>query len=241
LRKDDVFSIAVDPTRSKIIKRLEEASKAAYSDLFDSVDNVRHLTSTGNFNYHLDFLLKNSIITKNGVVYRLTDKGREIARFIKDVDQSWAKLEPKLRGESMSIFSCAEQFEKETGTKMLKISLSFHGMDLISDEKRVIGIIAQQDCSKDFFASYQPLEVEDFKLCVKSCKDEGNTLVLAHPDLKYHVSSAMLTTVYQFLEENFGEAHIFAVREKPYPLLFRAATMGKDYNGCAFIVAPCIF
>jgi DNA-binding transcriptional ArsR family regulator len=241
LRKDDVFSIAVDPTRSRIIKRLEEASKAAYSDLFDSVDKVRHLTSTGNFNYHLDFLLKNSIITKDGVVYRLTDKGREIARFIKDVDQSWSELEPKLRGENTSIFSYAEKFEKETGTKMLKTSESFHGMDLISDEKRVMGIIAQNDCGKKFFASYQPLEIEDFRLCVKSCKDEGNMFVLAHPELKYHVSSVMLSLICQFLEENFGEAHIFAVRKKPYPLLFRATMIEKDYNGCAFIVAPCVF
>lgn len=74
LRKDDVFSIAVDPTRNKIIMRLEEAGKAAYSDLLDYVDNVRHLTRTGNFNYHLDFLLKNSVITKEDVVYRLADK-----------------------------------------------------------------------------------------------------------------------------------------------------------------------
>jgi len=242
LRKDDVFSIAVDPTRNRIIKRLEEAGKAAYSDLLDSVDTVRHLTSTGNFNYHLEFLLKNSIITKDGPVYKLTDKGLEIARFIKDVDQSWSKLEPKLRGENMSIFSCAERFEKETGTKMLRNSRSFHGMDMISDEKRVIGIIAQEDCRGEFFASYQPLAVEDFKLCVKKgCKDEGNMLILAHPDLKYYVSPTMLSQVYQFLEENFGEAQIFATKEQPHPLLFRAETMGKDYIGCAFMIAPCVF
>jgi hypothetical protein len=241
LRKDDVFSIVVDPIRNRIIKRLEEAGKAAYSDLLDSVDNVRHLTSTGNFNYHLDFLLKNSVITKHGTVYRLTDNGHEIARFIKDVDQTWFKLEPKLRGENMSIFSCAERFEKETGTKMLKTPVSFHEMDLISDEKRVIGVIAQEDCRKSFFASFRPLEVENFKLCVKSSKDEGDTLVLAHPDLKYCLSPVILGLVYQFLKDNFGEALIFATREKPYPLLFRAATMEKDYNGCAFIVAPCVF
>jgi hypothetical protein len=241
LRKDDVLSIAVDPTRSKIVKRLEEAGKAAYSDLLDSAENVRHLTSTGNFNYHLDFLLKNSVISKEGAVYRLTDNGRQIAQFIKDVDRSWSKLEPKLRGKNMSIFSCAEQFEKETGTKMLKTTTSFHGMDLISDEKRVIGIIAQEDCRKDFFASHQPLEIEGFKLCVKSCKEEDNKLTLGHPDLKCYVSPVMLSLIYQFLEENFGEAHIFAVKEKPYPLLFRGAAMGKDYNGCAFIVAPCVF
>ena len=242
LRKDDVFSIAVDPTRNRIIKRLEEAGKAAYSDLLDSVDTVRHLTSTGNFNYHLEFLLKNSVITKDGAVYRLTDNGQAIARFIKDVDQSWSKLEPKLRGENMSIFSCAERFEKETGTKMLKTTASFHGMDMISDEKRVIGIISQEDCRKEFFASYQPLGVEEFKLCLKKdCKDKGNTLTLTHRDLKYYISPTMLSQVYQFLEENFGEAQIFATKEQPHPLLFRAATMEKDYNGCAFMIAPCVF
>jgi hypothetical protein len=66
-------------------------------------------------------------------------------------------------------------------------------------------------------------------------------LILAHSDLKYYISPVMLSQVYQFLEEHFGEAHIFAAKEKPYPLLFRAATMGKDYNGCAFMVAPCVF
>ena len=242
MRKDDVFSIAVDPTRNRIVKRLEEAGKAAYSDLLDSVDNVRHLTSTGDFNYHLDFLLKNLVIKKEGAVYRLTDSGHDIALFIKDVDQSWSKLEPKLRGKNMSIFSCAEQFEKKTGTKMLKASESFHGMDLISDERRVIGIIAQEDCNKDFFSQYQPLGIEDFALRTKkSCKDEGNMLTLAHPELKYYVSPTMLSQVYQFMEENFGEAHVFAVREKPYPLLFRATAIGKNYKGCAFMVAPCIF
>jgi hypothetical protein len=43
------------------------------------------------------------------------------------------------------------------------------------------------------------------------------------------------------MEESFGEAHVFAVREKPYPLLFRAAAIGKNYKGCAFMVAPCVF
>jgi DNA-binding transcriptional ArsR family regulator len=241
LRKDDVFSIAVDPTRSRIVKRLEEAGKAAYSDLLDSAENVRHLTSTGNFNYHLDFLLKNSVITKHGAVYSLTNSGRHIARFIKDVDQSWSELEPKLRGKSMSIFSCAELFEKETGTKMSRTTTSLHGMDLIMDEKRVLGIIAQEDCSKDFFASYQPLGLEGFKMCVKSCKDEDKMLTLGHPDLKYCVSPVMLSQICQFLEENFGDVHIFALREKPYPLLIRGAALGKDHDGCAFMVAPCVF
>jgi len=78
------------------------------------VEHVRHLTSTGNFNYHLNFLLENSVITKDGIVYKLTKKGLEIARVLKDVDQNWNKLESTLRGERMSTFSCAEQFEEET-------------------------------------------------------------------------------------------------------------------------------
>jgi DNA-binding PadR family transcriptional regulator len=243
LRKSDVFSLVVDSTRNGIIRRLDEAGKAAYSDLLDSAEHVTHLTSTGNFNYHLDFLLKNSVIAKDGIVYRLTDKGQEFARFVKDADQMWDKLESKLRGENMSIFSCAEQFEDETGTKMQKAILKFHGMDLITDERKVIGVIAQEDCNKEFFVSYKPIRVEDFKLCLKDCrKDEkkGKELVLSHRNLEYHLSPVLLGLVHQFLERNFGEVHVFAVKEKPRPFLFRATEMGRDYNGCAFIVAPYI-
>jgi hypothetical protein len=244
LRKSDVFSLVVDSTRNRIVRRLDEAGKAAYSDLLDSAEHVRHLTSTGNFNYHLDFLLKNSVITKDGIVYKLTDKGQELARFVKDADQIWNKLESKLRGENMSIFSCAEQFEDETGTKMQKTILKFHEMDLITDERKVIGIIAQEDCNKDFFVLYKPIRVEDFRLCLKDCRKEekkSRELVLSHRDLEYHLSPALLGIVHEFLEKNFGEVHVFAVKEKPDPFLFRAAEIGKDYNGCAFIVAPCVF
>ena len=239
-----MFSIVVDSIRNRIIKRLDEAGKAAYSDLLDSAEHIRHLTSTGNFNYHLNFLLKNSVIVKDGIVYKLTDKGRELARFVKDVDQIWSKLEATLRGEHMSIFSCAEQFEDETGIKMQKATSSFRGIDLITDEKRVIGIITQEDCSKDFFTPYESLRVEDFNLCLKACEKEGKegkVLVLSHPDLEYHLSPVMLGVVHQYLERNFGEAHILAVKEKPGPFLLRATEMRKDYNGCAFIVAPCVF
>ena len=239
-----MFSIIVDPTRNSIIRRLSEAGKAAYSDLLDSADYVRHLTSTGTFNYHLNFLLENSVIVKDGIVYKLTKKGLEIARFVKDVDVIWNKLESTLRGERMSIFGFAEQFEEETGTKMQKVTSKFHGIDLITDEGRVIGLIAQEDCNKEFFAQYDPIAIEDFKLCLKECEKKGKRakeLVVSHPDLEYHLSIQMLGVVYQFLENNFGEAHVFVVKEKPHPFLFRAADMGKDYDGCAFIVAPCVF
>jgi hypothetical protein len=108
----------------------------------------------------------------------------------------------------------------------------------------VVGIIAQEDCNKEFFASYEPIGVEDFKLCLKSCSKEekkGKELALSHPDLKYHLSPVLLGIVHQFLERNFSEVHVFAVKEKPGPFLFRATEMGKDYSGCAFIVAPYIF
>jgi hypothetical protein len=244
LNKSDVLSIVVDSTRNKIIRRLDEAGKAAYSDLLDSADHIRYLTSTGNFNYHLSFLLKNSMIVKKGMVYKLTPKGREIARFVKDVDQIWSRLESTLRGENMSIFSCAEQFENETGIKMQKTTLSFHGTDMILDDRRVIGIMTQKGSDQDFFASYEQLRVEGFKLCVKNCDKEGkksNFLVLSHSDLSYSITPDMLGAVYQYLERNFGEAFVFASKEKPGPFLFRAREMGKDYNGCAFLVAPCVF
>jgi len=244
LRKSDVFSIVVDPTRNKIVRRLEEAGKAAYSDLLDTAEHVRHLTSTGNFNYHLNFLLENSVITKDGIVYKLTEKGREIARFLKEVDQLWNKLEPIFRGERMSIFSWGEQFEEETGTKMQKDTLKFQGIELITDEGKVIGLLAQEDCRRGFFKEYEPLKVEDCKLCIKKNEKESkkcNELVVSHPDLEYYISPQMLGIVHQFLETHFNEVHIFAVRKKLYPFLFRAAEMGKDYNGCAFIVAPVVF
>jgi len=244
LRKSDVLSIVADQTRNRIVRRLGEAGKAAYSDLLDTTEHVRHLTSTGNFNYHLNFLLENSVITKDGIVYKLTEKGREVAMFLKDVDQLWNKLEPTLRGESMSMFNWVEQFQEETGTKMQKDTLKFHGMNLVTDERRVIGIIAQEDCSKEFFKEYEPLKLEDCKLCLKKREKESekcNELVVGHPALEYYISPQMLGIVYQFLKNHFNDAQAFAVKKKPFPFLFRAAEMGKGYNGCAFIVAPVVF
>jgi hypothetical protein len=76
--------------------------------------------------------------------------------------------------------------KQEPKSKMQKATLKFHGIDLITDERKVIGIIAQEDYSKDFFASYEPIRVEDFKLCLKNCRKEekkGKELVLSHLDL----------------------------------------------------------
>jgi len=244
MRKSDVLSIVADPTRNKIVRRLEEAGKAAYSDLLDSAEHVRHLTSTGNFNYHLNFLLENSVVVKDGIVYKLTEKGREVARFLKDIDQMWNKLESTLRGESISLLSWAEQFEEETRIKMQKATLKFHGFELISDERRVIGLFAQEDCRKEFFKEYQPLKLEDCNLGIRESEKETEKcteLVVGHPDLEYYISPQMLSVVHQFLSNHFKETHVFAVKKKPYPFLLRAAEMGRDYNGCAFIIAPVVF
>jgi hypothetical protein len=78
LRKSDVFSLVVDSARNRIIRRLDEAEKAAYSDLLDSAEHVNHLTSTGNFNYHLDFLLKNSVITRRALSINLLIRGKSL-------------------------------------------------------------------------------------------------------------------------------------------------------------------
>lgn len=245
MRKSDVLSIVADLTRNKIIRRLDEAGKAAYSDLLDSsTEHIRHLTSTGNFNYHLHFLLETQVIAKEGIVYKLTEKGREIAKFLKDVDQMWNKLEPTLRGEKMSVSGWAERFEEETGTKMQKTSSKFHGFELISDERRVVGLIAQEDCNQEFFKDYERLRVENCKLQVKHSEKEAQKcaeLVVGHPDLEYHISPQLLGVVHEFLSAHFSEAHIYAVKKKPFPFLLRGAELRKDYDGCAFLVAPCVF
>jgi len=244
LRKSEALSIVADPTRNKIIRRLEEAEKAAYSDLLDSAEHVRHLTSTGGFNYHLNFLLENQIIVKEGIVYRLTYKGKEVARFLKDVDQIWNRLEPTMRGEKMGILSWAEKFQEETGTTMQKSTSELHGIELILDEKKVIGLLAQEDCNREFFRDYRSLKVEECKLSLKPSEEKTekcSELVVSHPDLTYYISPQLLGVSFQFLSAHFNEAHVFAVKKKPFPFLIRATEMGKDYDGCAFLVAPCVF
>jgi len=244
LRKSEVLSIVADPTRNKIVRRLDEAEKAAYSDLLDSAEHVRHLTSTGNFNYHLNFLLENQIIIKEGIVYRLTERGKEVARFLKDVDQIWNKIEPTIRGEKMSILTWAEKFQEETGTKMQKSTSKLHGIELISDEKKIIGLLAQQDCNREFFKDYEPLTIEDCRLSLKPSDKKTEKcveLVVSHPDLTYYISPQLLSVAFQFLSTHFNEARVFAVKKKPFPFLLRAMEIGKDYDGCAFLIAPCVF
>jgi hypothetical protein len=238
LNKHDVFSIIVDPIRNSIVGRLSETGKAAYSDLLDSAEHVKHLTSTGTFNYHLNFLIANSLVIKDGTVYKLTRKGQDIAKFLKDAEEIWNELEPTLQGERTGIFSLAKQFEEATGMRMQKGSSKFHGIDLITDERKVMGLISQEDCDNKFFAQYVQIAIQDFKPCQKECSENGRKvreLVMGHPDLEYHLSIQMFGVVCQFLNDHFGEAHAFAIRKKPNPFLFRAAEMGKDYDGCAFV------
>jgi len=244
LRKSEALSIIADPTRNKIVRRLDEAERAAYSDLLDSAEHVRHLTSTGNFNYHLNFLLENQIIVKEGIVYRLTSKGKEVARFLKDVDQIWNKLEPTIRGEKMSILTWAEKFQEETGTKMQKSTSKLHGIELISDEKKVIGLLAQEDCNREFFKDYEPLRMEDCRLSLKPSDKETEKcveIVVGHPDLTYYITPQLLGAAFQFLSTHFSEARVYALKKKPFPFLLRATEIGKDYDGCAFLIAPCVF
>lgn len=251
MRKSDAFSIVVDSTRTGIIRRLEEAKKAAYSDLLDSIECPRPIASTGTFNYHLNVLLKNEVIEKNGAVYRLTDKGRELAHFIREADQLWDKLESKMRGIRMSIFSYAEQFEAETGTKMQKTVATLgkdhddiDNTDIIMDEREVLGIITVNDCNNPYFRPYQQLCIEDFQLQLISCKSNKKKptkeLVLTHPDLDYHISPNLLGIVYQFLERIYEDVQILASIKKPAPFLLKPIIKTTDSNGCAFLVAPCV-
>jgi hypothetical protein len=81
-------------------------------------------------------------------------------------------------------------------------------------------------------------------LCLKNCDEGGkksNLLVLSHPNLNYSITPDLFGAVYQYLERNYGEAFVFASIEKSGPFLFRAKDKGKDHNGCAFLVAPCVF
>ena len=96
MKKIDAFSFVIYSTRNGILRRLMEGGKAAYSDLLDSVDRKQRFSSTGNFNYHLNILLRDAVIIKEGARYRLTDKGWELARFVQEVDKIWSKLESKL-------------------------------------------------------------------------------------------------------------------------------------------------
>ncbi|NHJ85295.1 MAG: hypothetical protein FK734_07520 [Asgard group archaeon] len=238
MKKSELFSLITNPIRNSIITRLAKIDKTAYSDILDSVNLILPLTSTGNFNYHLNFLIEHGIVEKNGMVYKLTTVGKEIARFVNTVNQKWLVLEKNIRGDIVSIFSLAEHFEKETNITMEKNIIDFHGSEMIMDEQRNIGIL--EDYSKiDFFKNYHQLNIEDFELFKLQqeqieVKDKISTL-LKHPHLEYYLSPKLLGIIQEYLEKNFGEVTISATKDYPAPFLI---TTNIDTKKCAFVIAP---
>ena len=249
MRKRDILSIVEIPVRSNIILRLDEAGKAAYSDLLDSAGLMEVLDSRGNFNYHLNFLLENSIVVKDGVVYRLTDRGRAIAQFVKEVNQIWQQIQPKLGGGYMDIVGYAEEFEKEIGIKMHKTVEKRklkERIEMVMDEKSVIGLLNEEKCEDEFFSNYEEIGIKDLKLCVEVREDKEKGwpkcihYVFGHPDLTYHLSPYYLGSVLLYLQKNFGEAHLFADKKKPMPFMLRAKKLRERYEGPAFMIAPVV-
>jgi len=249
LRKRDVLSIVEIPIRSNIIMRLDEAGKAAYSDLLDSTGVIEVLDSRGNFNYHLNFLLENSIVVKEGMIYRLTDKGRAIAQFVKEVNQTWNQIEPKLGGGYVSIVGYAEEFEKETGIKMQKKAAEkklFGIAEIIMDESLVLGIIPQKDCKGKYFDEFEEIKVEDLELCTKEWEWEGKAVrrqIFCHPKLSYGISPFYLGAVMRYVEHFFNRTVQLSVmkQKEPSPILVKAQTLGDIYDGPAFFIAPTLF
>jgi len=241
LKKNNIFSLLTNPTRRIIIYRLLEAEKAGYSDLLDSVDHIHSLQSTGNFNYHLNFLIQNEIICKNGSVYRLTDKGKEIARFVIEVDQKWISLEKYIRGENLSVFNLAELFEEETGIKMEKEITNFLNSEMVMDEKKIIGVLVAIDEQK-FNSQYELLATEKMSMTNLALNQEsGNSktyAVLSHPDIDYYISPKYFGLIQDFLERNFGQPHIYAITDKPSPFIMKVENKKEK---CFFVIAPSFF
>lgn len=243
MKKKDILSLVTNPTRLVIIRRLAAAGKAAYSDIMDSVDYIQPLNSTGNLNYHINFLLKTEIIEKAGSVYRLTGNGREILRFAEAIEDRWQELQRSLSGDIMNVFSYAEQFEDETGIRMEKEAIDFHGYDMIMNENRVIGIL-QLGTDTKAFEEYTFLESDGFSISRREYVDkDGNNkqvTLLCHPELKYELSPKWFGVVQDYLERNFGSAVVYAILEKPSPFLLRAEELGHAGSGISFVVAPSV-
>ena len=239
MQKRDVFSLITNRIRNQILKRIAQTNKAGYSDLLDSVENHLHpLTSSGNFNYHLNFLLKNSLIVKDGLVYKLTDKGKEITRFVEDIDHQWKKIEKFVRGENLSIFNLAEQFEEETGIKMDEEITDFKGSEMVMDKRKIIGILANID-DNSFFNDFKEIDVEQFLIKKIVFNQESGlqkeAVVLKHPKMDYYLSPKYFGIIQEFSEMNFGIPKIFAILDKPAPFLVKAKSKNRK---CFFILAP---
>ncbi len=242
MRKKDVFSIFSNRTRLTILKRLGEAEKAAYSDIMDSVDHIQPLNSTGNLNYHLNFLLRNEVIRRDGSVYRLTDDGRRILAFMLALEEKWYDLQKELRGDMMSVISIAEHFEEEVGITMMKEVIEFMGMDLIMDEKQTFGILGVNP--EVSIQGYSLLDLDSFglkRVSYKSNEDEERyTTLLVHPDLRYELSPKWFGVIQNYLDENYGGVFVYARKDTPAPFLISSHEFESDEIGCVFVIAPSV-
>lgn len=244
MRKRDLLTLLTNETRLTIIQRLQEAKKAAYSDLVDSVDTVRRLTSTGNFNYHLKFLMKNGVVVHDGSVYRLSPKGEIVHEFLMDVELKWRELRDSLRGDQMNVYNHAEQFEEETGVKMERESIDFQGHEMILDESKTLGLV-QLKKNDDIFSSYAHLPLEKFRLSrrqyVKKNRNEQEVVLLEHPDIEYEISPKWFGLLQAYLEDNYGRVIVFARQDAPAPFIVTPTSPTEEPQGCSFILAPSVF
>ena len=238
LRKKEIFSIVTNHSKNQIIRRLYEAQKASYSDLLDTIGLKPSLDSTGNFNYHLNFLIKNEIVSKSGSIYRLTDKGKEIALFIKEIDHKWKKLEKIMNGENMSIISLAEQFEEETGIRMLKELSDFKGLEIVFNEIRSLGIIITND-KPEPFSNHEEIDIENLQ--VVKMEQKGKTrFVLGYPKMNHYLSNRYFGTIQEFLTTNFDGVHVYTDKSEISPFLMSSIELGLEEQGIVFLIAPII-
>ncbi len=238
VKKKDVFSLLTNQTRNAIITRLLEAKQAAYSDLMDTTNKIYPIQSTGNLNYHLNFLLDNEIIVKDGSVYKLSDKGREITRFITEIDLKWKDIVKILRGDTLSVFNLAEQFEEETGHNMSNVVNEFMGSKIIMDEKQVFGLMNEFD-EEFLIEDYIELEIDGLKIKRLIHEQESGIAktyyVLEHPKINYFLSPKYFGLLQDFSERNFGSIKLFAKQTEIAPFIIKAENKS---NSMYFILAP---
>ena len=87
------------------------------------------------------------------------------------------------------------------------------------------------------------IQIADLKLHVKEAewKHEGHNLyVMGHADLTYYISPHYLGSSLHYLQQGFGEAHLFGNMEKPMPFILRARKWGERYEWPAFAIAPIV-
>ena len=109
MKRDDLLSLLANPVRRKIVARIAQAGKAAYSDLLNETCNESK--SRGDFNYHLNYLVEAEVIVKEGAVYRLTKKGSFVFRFLEDVEFACAGLErvQEMTSDELDIWTLARR------------------------------------------------------------------------------------------------------------------------------------